>query len=134
MTMTPKEALVKDGFPVKEGRGRLSREAIERCKVLAAQGWSIKGYEVKAASSSTAAPVVEKVKAVAGVKEVKEFTIHFPQESFKAVYANGKPVGTPEWGNGMREVCDNCRVSFVQCLCLGDNKTLFGNVVKVVPL
>lgn len=133
MTMTPKEALIKDGtIPVKEGRGRLSREAVDRCKVLAGQGWSIKGYEVVAAkvsSTSTAPvtpaePVVKKV-AVNNVKEVKDFTIFYPEESFKA-------VGTDKKVWGMREVCNTCGVSLVQNQC--ENPTILANIpVKIVP-
>lgn len=130
--MTPKEALIKDGtVPVKEGRGRLSREAIERCKVLAGQGWKIKGYEVVPASKSVSAPTAEPVApvvnkvAVNNVKEVKEYNIFWPEASYKAIGNDKK-----EWG--MREVCNTCRVSLVQNIC--DHPTILGNIpVKIVP-
>ncbi len=136
--MTPKEALLKDGtIPVKEGRGRLSREAIERCKELVSQGWAIKGYEVAAVkpSSSTAAPVapvVNKVKAANGVKEVLDFTILWPEANYKAVNAlTGKVLGDGKFG-GMREVCNTCRVSLVQNQC--EHPTILGGIpVKIVP-
>jgi hypothetical protein len=132
--MTPKEALQADGFPVKMGKGRLSREAIERCKELAAEGKQIKGYEVvtpKATSTSTApaAPVVNKVKD-SNVKEVLEFTIYWPEESFKAVDLNGKVIDGKY--AGMREVDRGCGVSLVQCLC--PNPVIVGDQrVKIVP-
>ena len=131
--MSPKEALIKDGtIPVKEGRGRLSREAIERCKWLVAnKGWDIKGYEVAKPVPSTstapvtpAEPVVKKVKPD-NVKEVKEFTIFWPEDSFKAVGLDKKV-----WG--MREVCNTCRVSLVQNQC--EHPTILGGIpVKIVP-
>lgn len=136
MTMTPKDALIKDGtIPVKAGRGRLSREAIDRCKWLVAnKGWSIKGYEVAAAAKSpvststapvaVAEPVVNKV-AVSNVKEVAEFTILWPEASYKAVGKDKKV-----WG--MREVCNTCRVSLVQNQCA--NPTILGDIpVTIVP-
>lgn len=114
MTMTPKEALVKDGFPVKVGRGRLSREAIDRCKELVAQGWVIRGYEAVKGSPSTVvtpdAPVVVKQAAISNIKEVKEFTIYWPEDAFKAVDASGNE-------HSMRWCDRNCGVSLVQCLC-----------------
>lgn len=127
--MTPKEALIKDGtVPVKEGRGRLSREAIERCKYLVSQGWSIKGYEVSAAapvSTSTvapAAPVVKKV-AVNNEKVIADIVYTYPEDQYKALDANGKVI--PGLHNGMREVCNTCRVSLVGHGC--DNPTIYGD-------
>ena len=127
--MTPKEALIKDGtIAIKAGRGRLSREAIERCKWLVAnKGWNIKGYEItpnKSDSPTTAEPVVNKVKA-SNVQEVKDFTIFWPEASYKA-------VGTDKKIWSMREVCNTCRVSLVQCQCSAP--TILGGIpVRIVP-
>lgn len=128
--MTPKEALMKDGtIPVKEGRGRLSREAIERCKELVALGWNIKGYAIAAAPVSTstapAAPKVVNKVAVTNEKVVADIVYTYPEDQYKAVDANKK-----EWG--MREVCNTCRVSLVGHGC--DNPVILGDVrVTIVP-
>lgn len=123
--MTPKEALVKDGtIPVKVGRGRLSREADERCKWLVEnKGWNIKGYSLStAAPTSAAEPVVKKV-AQNGEKVISDFVIFWPETEYKAVDANKK-----EWG--MREVCNTCMVSLVQNHC--ENPTILGDIAVTI--
>lgn len=141
--MTPKEALVKDNMtrpeseriPVKEGRGRMSREAVDRIKFLVSQGWDIKGYEAvrsivtagapAVTKQTSAAPVEVKRVAAANVKEVKEFTIFFPEDQYKAVSKSGKEYG-------MREVCNKCRVSLVQNSCMFP--TILGDIaVEIKP-
>lgn len=123
--MTPKEALLKDGtIPVKGGRGRLSREAIERCKYLVANGWKIKGYD-SAPSKSTAEPVEVKRVPATNVKVVSDFVIFYERDSYRAVTPSGKVYG-------MAEVCNNCRVSLVQCHC--GNPTILGDIsVRITP-
>ena len=114
--MTPKEALLKDGtITVKGGRGRMSREAVARIQYLVGQGWSIKGYEtvkpkVGAVSPSTAAPVEVKRVPVSGAQDVREFTILWDESAYKAIDADKNE-------HSMRWVCDQCRVSLVQCGC-----------------
>jgi hypothetical protein len=134
--MTPKEALIKDGtVPVKEGRGRMSREAVERVKWLVAEkGWVIKDYPAPKKHAAEqrhdearkpAAPVEVKRVAGNGADVVKEFTIFWPEESFKA-------VGLDKKEHGMREVCNTCRVSLVQNQCA--NPTILGGIrVNIVP-
>lgn len=131
--MTPKEALIKDGtIPVKAGRGRLSREAVERCKWLVAnKGWSIAGYE--ASNSRTADPAkpveVKKVKTT-NEKVIHDITYTYPEASFKAVDATSNKV-LPGKYNGMREVCNTCGVSLVAHIC--QNPTILGGQrVKIV--
>lgn len=121
----PKEILALDGFPVKQGKGRMSLAADARCRELAAQGYRIKGYVTNAqAAPNTTAPVVKKV-AVSGEKVVEEYTILYPLESYKAVGEDGKTYT-------LREVCNTCRVSLVQNLC--EHPTILGNIsVKIVP-
>ena len=134
-TYSPKEALDADPnwpTPVKLGRGRMPQGGDAHCRALAAAGYRIKGYDVTAATKTAtsssitpAEPVVRKVTA-ANVKEVKEYTILWPEDSFKAVGVKDKK----EWG--MREVCNTCRVSLVQNQC--ENPTILGNIpVKIVP-
>ncbi len=130
--MKPKHALVKDGFLPKGSenqRGRLSKAAIERCKVLVSEGWNIEGYSVSdtpapVSVSAPAAPKVVKAEAPANVKQVLDFSVIYERDAYKAVAANGV--------YGMAEVCNNCRVSLVQCHC-GDPHILGGIKVKITP-
>ena len=113
--MKPKEALVKDGFlpPGSENRrGRLSADAIDRCKALAAQGWKIEGYEVS--SSNSTAPVVEKVKVATGEKTIADIPDYpLRDESMWEAYANHNGLVKI----GMRTVCNNCGCSLTYCPC-----------------
>lgn len=119
--MTPKEALAKDGtIPVVMGKGRLSREGIERCKWLVAnKGWEIKGYALDTAPKSASAPAAVKQVAPQNVKVVREYTILYDEKAYKAVTAKGKEYG-------MREVCNTCRVSLVQNVC--EHPTILGGI------
>lgn len=127
MSMSPKQALVKDGkIAVKEGRGRLSREADARVRELVARGWDIRGYEAKSTKSSVVSPGEPTVAKVVQTNEkvIAEFTILYDEKTHAALDTSGKV-----WG--MRNVCNNCRVSLVQCHC--GNPTIFGDIgVKIV--
>jgi hypothetical protein len=122
--MTPKEALAKDGtVPVSMGRGRLSREGIERCKVLVAQGWKIKGYALDTApSKSVDQPVTVKKVAASNEKVVQEYIIKYDVDLYEAVTAEGRTFT-------MKEVCNACGVSLVQNHC--DNPTVLGLPVTI---
>lgn len=114
--MKPKVALVKDGYlpPGSENkRGRLSGDAIERCKVLAAQGWDIEGY-VSSKPTEGAAPVVEKVKVQAGSKEIADISEPFRDEGYWKAYGNHNGTNIPI---GMRTVCNQCGNSLTYCPC-----------------
>jgi hypothetical protein len=124
--MTPKEALAKDGrVPVSMGRGRLSREGIARCKELVAEGWVINGYSVDTSpSKSTEKTVVKKVPQT-NEKVIQDFVILYDLRLYKAVAENGKTYT-------LRECCNNCRVSLVQCHC--GKPTILGDIqVSIVP-
>jgi hypothetical protein len=101
----PKDALIKDGFPVKAGKGRLSRDAIERVKELAASGWNIDGYSI----THTAESKVVKEKT-GNDKNIADLFMPYPKNLFKAVLPNGDIVGMPS-------ICVNCRVSLSGCGC-----------------
>lgn len=107
--MKPKDALIKDGFPgVVAGRGRLSSAAKERCKELAAMGWNIEGYS---AEKSTTGEITVKTEKPNVSQIISEFTILWPEEDFVAVeLVSGKK-------RSMREACNNCMRSMVQCQC-----------------
>lgn len=115
--MKPKVALVKDGFlPAgsENKRGRLSADAINRCKELAAKGWQIEGYEVSKTEKSADAPKVEKVKVSTGAKEIADIGNPLRDESVWEAYGNHngevKPIG-------MRTVCNTCHCSLTYCPC-----------------
>lgn len=122
--MTPKEALQKDGtIPVKMGKGRLSKEGIERCKWLVAnEGWQILGYAVESSPKAVDTPVAVKQVQPQNVKVVQEFTILYHKDDYKAVADDGREFGMPE-------VCTNCSVSLVQCHC--GNPSILGGTIPV---
>lgn len=130
-TYTPKEALDADPnwkTPVKLGRGRMPTGGKEHVEALVAQGYRIKGYHIDTVSSSKSTapgePVAPKVvKATAANKEVLDFTILWDEREYKAVDVDGKE-------HTMRWVCNNCRVSLVQCHC-GSPVILTGAVTIV---
>lgn len=110
--MKPKVALVKDGFlPAgsENKRGRLSADAIERCKVLVSQGWDIEGYSVSRESSGVTSAEVAKVARVDS-SSVSEIPNPTRDESAMTAWVGTKHIG-------MRTVCNNCRRSLTYCLC-----------------
>lgn len=111
--MKPKDALVKDGFLPKGSenkRGRLSRDAIERCKTLASQGWDIEGYAVSQSTGPVGTPAtVTKTKVETGVKVIADIGNPTRDETQVIAKVNGKTVG-------MRDVC-TCGNSFTYCWC-----------------
>lgn len=110
--LKPKVALVKDGFlPAgsENKRGRLSLAAIERLKVLAANGVAIEGYSVSKPSDSTAAPVVTRVKHDPNV--IAELIPQTRGEDLIPM-VNGKV-----WPIGIKGCCNTCKVSLTHCPC-----------------
>ena len=129
MAMTPKQALAKwnaanpnEAIKFSEGRGRLSREAVAKCTELVASGdYEIQGYVANSTKSTTVTPsavVVNKV-AVTNEKVIRDFTILYDERAYVAMDKTGKP-----WS--MRNACNNCRVSLVQCHC--GQPTIFGDI------
>jgi hypothetical protein len=87
-------------------------------------GWDIDKYS---SSTPVGAPAPIVTKAVASnEKIIADFTIHYPEDKWQAKDTKGKRVG-------MREVCNNCRVSLVQCTC--GAPTILGDIaVKIVRI
>lgn len=130
--MSPKDALRKwnadnptKAIAFSEGRGRLSREAVSKCSELVGNGWSITGYAVSTAvspkSSASTAPVAQEVTRVKTTNEkvIQEFVILYDERMYSALDKSGKV-----WS--MRNACNNCRVSLVQCHC--GKPTIFGDI------
>lgn len=114
MAMKPKVALVKDGFlPAgsENVRGRLSRQAIERCMELASQGWDIEGYAAKG-SVAEGTREVTKAPVPVGEKVIHDIVYRFPLDTPAHAFHDGKKIVV-----SMREACGNCRVSLVCCSC-----------------
>ena len=125
--MTPKQALSKwnaenpsASIAFSEGRGRLSRDAVAKCTELAGKGWSIDGYVIDKGAPATvdSPPVVKKV-ATVNEKVISDITILYDVNAFEAIDNLGGV-----WS--MREVCNNCRVSLVQCHC--GKSTILGDI------
>lgn len=116
--MKPKVALVKDGFlPAgsENKRGRLSIDAINRLKELAASGWDIDGYSVTRTAPTVGkptAPVVEKVKADPNtIPDVPDESR--PEKDWQAY----RKFGLEQVEVGMRTVCNVCGSSLSYCHC-----------------
>lgn len=117
--MKPKEALVKDGFlPAgsENKRGRLSGEAIERCKELVSQGWNIDGYSVVKSNEpedEKTAPVAKKT-AAPDPNRVYDIPDEVRSEDVWQAYTY---VGGKRTEVGMRTVCNSCGASLTYCRC-----------------
>lgn len=126
-TYTPKEALDADPdwkTPVKLGRGRMPTGGREHVEALVEQGYRIKGYHVESSPSVVSESPAKVVKApAANEKVIQDFTILYPEKEYKAVTREGKVVG-------MREVCNNCRVSLVQNHC--DEPVILGDIAVTI--
>jgi len=114
-TYTAKEALDADPnwkIPVSLGRGRMPKGGKEHVQALVTQGYRIKGYGIEQATSTatTGEPVAAKVVQVKASNEPLNFVILWEEKEYKALDKNGKE-------HTMRWVCNNCRVSLVQCHC-----------------
>lgn len=123
--MKAKEYLLNHGKIAAIGRGRIS---------LDNHAFLQKAYEGGQRFDDWPKGKVEKKDDVVRVtrdpaqseKMISEYTIIYPVEAYKAV-AKDNRVFT------MREVCNNCRVSMVQCHC--GNPTILGDIqVKIVPV
>lgn len=126
--MTPKEALAKDGtIPVKLGRGRLPAGGAERCQYLVDnEGYSIKGFVKSGNTSTTSSPVPPKrVPANGNLENYADVVYTYPEANYKAVGPDRKVYG-------MRECCNTCRVSLVQCHC--GNPTILGDIPVTIVL
>jgi hypothetical protein len=126
--MSPKDALRKwnaenptKSIAFSEGRGRLSRAAVDKCSELVGNGWTITGYATVNKSSSSTAPVAQTVERVktSNEKVIADFVIFYDENAYSAVDKTGKV-----WS--MRNCCNNCKVSMVQCHC--DAPTIFGDI------
>jgi hypothetical protein len=125
--MSPKDALRKwnaenptKAIAFSEGRGRLSRAAVDKCTELVGNGWSITGYATvnKPLSSTAVSQTVERVK-VSNEKVIAEYVIKYDEKLYSAIDKTGKV-----WS--MRNACNNCKVSLVQCHC--DAPSIFGDI------
>jgi hypothetical protein len=107
--MKPKEALIKDNYPgISMGKGRLPLAAIERLKVLAAQGWNVEGYTVSKPVLGSDKPVEVTKEKVSSVKEVIEPVAY--RYGYKTHIAREHDTGVER---SLKEACNNCGYSLI---------------------
>lgn len=120
---TPKEALLDAGRIKAITRGRISRENHAWLEEEISSGRiAISNVEVVKTETKTA---VKSINAPTE-KVVPEITILYHKDAYHAKGVNdGKRYG-------MAEVCNNCRVSLVQCQC--GRPTILGDIpVRITP-
>lgn len=124
--MKPKDALIAAGFPVKAGKGRLSAAAKAKLAELVASGVRVDGYSVavvtpgqKADTSVVAGSAKNVVKDKPTGFVPLHYEVFWPEETHEAIDKDGKV-----WS--LRNVCNNCRVSMVQCHC--GQPSIFGDI------
>lgn len=118
---TAKEALLAAGRIDKIGRGRISLAnhawlQTEYDKGVRFSDWP-KGKVV--VSEPEVGPAVARVQRSEDDENYGDIIYSYPESSYRAVGKDGK-----EWG--MREVCNTCHVSLVQCHC--GNPTILGYI------
>ncbi len=122
---TRREALVEAGL-AKPGRGKFSSAAKEWLDAQRVKGvkFSDDDAPVKSAPKPTGEPVEKVVKSNPGdTPWIDPKDYRFPEAEYKLVV----PKGTP--AVGMRNVCDNCNLSFVNHAC--NSPEVFGIIVKI---
>lgn len=120
---SPKEALLDAGRIKAITRGRISTDNHAWLEAeIAANRIAISNVTVV---KSVDKPVAVKTNNNSSVKEILEYTIYWHKDAYHAKSTDGRV-----WS--MAEVCNNCRVSLVQCLC--GHPTILGNIeVKIIP-
>jgi hypothetical protein len=125
---TPKEALLDAGRIKAIGRGRISRENHVWLEAeIAAKRIAISNTVVVKSENKSGTEKVS-VKSVNGPteKHIPDVTILYPKHLYHAEGIEDKKT------YGMPEVCNNCRVSLVQCGC-GNPVILGGIRVRIIP-
>lgn len=122
---TPKEALLDAGRIKAISRGRISRENHEWLNAeIAAKRIAIRNTVVVKSDNSEKVSV--KSVNTQTEKNIAEFTILYPKHMYHAKGIDDNKT------YGMPEVCNNCRVSLVQCGC-GNPVILGGIRVRIIP-
>jgi hypothetical protein len=130
---TKREWLAERGLAIAGARGKFSNAAKEALAKAEKDG--VKFAEVNPVKPvRTTGPKVEGKKTEAKPKVKSDPTqteyispsdYRFPESEYRLLTADGKPHTQA----GMRNVCDTCRVSFVNHLC--DAPALFGATVRI---
>lgn len=111
---TRKQWLLAQGH-IKEnqaGRGRISAENMAHVKAAYESGTRFSDWEPKVTEKPDGTQVTENSVSTRGnPKIVSEFTILWPEDEFQAIEMHTKKV------RSMREACNPCRRSLVQCEC-----------------
>jgi hypothetical protein len=106
---TRKQWLLSEGHiqPSQAGRGRISAENMALIQEAYKSGtrfsdWEPSNTEIHSGNAVARNSVPKRV--------VAEFPIYYPEDTYKVVEANGTL-------RSLKEGCNNCRVSLVQCRC-----------------
>jgi hypothetical protein len=104
---TRKQWLLSQGHIKEAGRGRISAENLSRIQEAYESGirfsdWQPGNTEIRDGNVTT--------RNSAPVNVTGTITIHYPEELYKVVEGNGTV-------RSLKEACNNCRVSLVQCSC-----------------
>lgn len=131
--MRAKEWAFKNGHCKTDGRGRMPLKSIKTGEDLATvllnsgvkfSDWP-KGQVVEKETSSGTAVVVKRA-PVSNLENYGDIPYRYDLKMYHAVAADGRKFT-------LREVCNTCRVSMVQCTC--DNPTILGDIkVTIRPV
>lgn len=111
--MSPKEYLFKHGFIQNIGRGRISQSNHEILAKAVADGVKIDNYSpVESTKPTGEVTFKNSVAPTNNEKVIADFSYRFPLDTPAHCFIDGKKTVV-----SMREACNNCRVSLVQCHC-----------------
>ena len=104
---TRKQWLLSEGHIKEAGRGRISAENLARIQKAHESGvrfsdWQPSNTEIHAGNAVTKNSVPENLTG--------EYTLRYSEDEYKVIEANGTV-------RSLKEACNNCSVSLVQCGC-----------------
>ena len=127
--MRAKEYLLANGRFKEIGRGRFSLDNHAFLKAAYDKGERFTDWpkgdvvESKGKDEKPVIRVKRDPKLANGEKVIQDFVVFYERDAYKAVAGNGKVYG-------MAEVCNNCRVSLVQCHC--GKPTILGDITVTI--
>ena len=129
MTQTRREYAASLGLAIAGARGKFSKDAVAAIDKARAEGMVFSDDNAPVRTARPATVTDTTTESVTRIPSASESAylfpsdFRFPEGEYRAVaHIDGKRKVF-----GMREVCNNCRVSLVMCACA--NPTIYGNVV-----
>lgn len=123
--MKAKEYLLSHGKIAAIGRGRISLDNHAFLQKAYESGQRFTDWPKGEVIKTDETVRVKRDPVQSNEKLVQEFTVLYDLDFYRAVASDGRTFT-------LREVCNNCRVSMVQCHC-GSPTILGGIAVKIVP-